>query len=400
MYDKAKDQVNRARDKAGAALKWYSLRKQAVHGWAHVALPLALLVSLIAIKSSGWEWAENLQNRAFDAFVRMKPRVYRPVPVRVLDIDDESLSRLGQWPWPRTLLARLVEKLGASGAAAIAFDAVFAEPDRTSPASVIASWPAIPEVLALKRAGDRLPDNDRSFARAVRGAAVVAGFTLTETPNGADPMAKASFAYGGGDPAPWLRPDFPGAVVNLPEIERAAAGNGSFSFMPEPDGVVRRVPLLFLKGGRILPSLVLEALRVAQGASGYQIKSSGASGETGGNTGISRVKAGEFVIPTDGSGKVWVYPTAEAPERTLPAWRVLEKDFNPEAVRGTILFVGTSAAGLKDLRVTALDPRAPGVDVHANAAEQIMLGDYLERPDWAAGAEIVYMLLLGGLLVA
>lgn len=381
-------------DAAHKAAGWYTSKRRIVHGWAQLAVPLVLLVLLIGLRVSGETWVEIVRHRAFDALISLKPRPYEPVPVRVIDIDDESLSRLGQWPWPRTLLARMVRRLNELGAASIAFDAVFSEPDRSSPARAAASWPVTPESKRLKEAAARLPDNDQVFAESMKGAGVVTGFVLLPDKNSASPLLKASFATAGDDPTAYLY-DFRGAVVNLPELEKAAAGNGAFSLIPEYDGVVRMVPLLFNKDGRLLPALSAEALRVAQEARGYAVKSSGGSGETGGHTGIVKVKIGDIVIPTDTHGRVWIYFTRRAAERTVPAWQIFEKDFDASRLRGSVTFVGTSAAGLKDLRVTALDPALPGVEVHANLAEQALLGKYLNRPDWADGAEVLYMALLG-----
>ena len=398
MYQKAKHKARSARKKARSMAQWYSHRRRAVQGWAHVAVPLALLLALTAVRVSGWGWVETLQHRSFDALLSLKPRVYEPVPVRIIDIDDASLAKLGQWPWPRTLLAKLVDRLNGQGASVIAFDAVFAEPDRTSPARMTADWPDTPEVRALKKDMGWLPDSDKVFAGAMARANVVTGFALTDEKNASAPAVKASFSYAGDDPLGYLDP-FPGAVVNLPELEKAAAGNGSFSFISEPDGVVRMVPLLFREGRTLLPSLAAEALRVAQGARGYAVKSSGASGEIGGHTGINKVRIGSFIVPTEADGRMWIYFTRAAPARTIPAWKIFDKDFDPSVVNGAITFVGTSAAGLKDLRVSALNPSLPGVEVHANMAEQVLLKKYLERPDWAAGAEVVYMLGFGLLLL-
>ena len=398
MREKIRSGFGAALEKSRELGAWYSLRRRSFLGWVQYLLPLALLLGLAAVRFSGWGWVETLQHKAFDALITLKPRAYEPVPVRVIDIDDESLARLGQWPWPRTLLARLVDRLNELGSSVTAFDAVFAEPDRTSPDRVVNDWPATPEVEALKKQVARLPDNDRVFAKAIARSRVVTGFSLIGEKSGRAPAVKASFSYSGDDPRAYLG-TFAGAVTDLPELEKAAAGNGSFGFIAESDGVVRRVPLLFDLNGTLLPSLAAEALRVAQGARGYAVKSSGGSGETGGHTGINKVKVGSLVIPTDYAGRVWVYFTKDAPGRTIPAWRLFEKDFDPALIDGTIDFVGTSAAGLRDLRVTALNPVLPGVEVHANIAEQALLGSYLERPDWAAGAELVYMLVFGLLLL-
>ncbi len=364
-------------------------------------VPLLLLVLSIALRIWNPAPVQDIQNRVFDNFQRMRPRAYENVPVRVIDIDDASLSRLGQWPWPRTLVSRLVERLAALGTSTIAFDVMFAEPDRTSPGRVLSSWPQIPEVKSLKARAKSLPDHDALLAKTFAAANVVTGFSLSFDEGGRAPGVKAGFAHGGDSPLSYLQ-DFPGSVVNLPELEDAAAGNGSLSFIPDRDGVIRRAHTLFRRGNSLLPALALEALRAAQGAANYAVKCSGASGEAsyGEHTGIVSIKVGQFTIPTDGHGRFWVYYAKEAPARTVPAWKVLEKDFPGRELEGAIVFVGASAAGLKDLRTTPLNPAAAGVDVHASIVEQVLQGRYINRPDWAAGAELCYLLVLGLALLA
>jgi adenylate cyclase len=381
--------------------RWLRLRRNAFYRGAHILLPAALLFSAVWMRARGWEWTEAAQHRAFDLLLKIQPRTYEPTPVKIVDIDDETLSKMGQWPWPRTLIGRLVRKLSESGAAVVAFDAVFPEPDRTSPTRVVRSWPDTPELASVREKAKTLPDHDALFARDIAAAGnVTLGFVLIGDDNDTMPLAKARFAYAGDGPLTYL-PRYPGAVKNLDVLEKAAAGNGNFGFAPEHDGIIRRVPIIFRRADSLIPSLSAEALRVAQGATNFAVKSSGASGEQsfGAHTGISKIKIGSYVVPTDEKGRVWVYYTPSTPERVLPAWKILEKGFDPELVRGCILFVGTSAAGLKDLRATPLDPAAAGVDVHANVAEQILLQKFLQRPDWATGAEILYMVALGAILL-
>ena len=139
------------------------------------------------------------------------------------------------------------------------------------------------------------------------------------------------------------------------------------------------------------PLSLAEALRVAQGASSMIIKSSGASGETafGEHTGINQVKIGQFVVPTDAEAAMWLRDTGAVESRMLPAWKVMDGSIAPERLEGAIVFIGTSAAGLKDQHSTPLDQATTGVSLHAQMVEQILLNDFLERPDWADGVETV-----------
>jgi len=364
------------------------------------ALPAAALACVLVLQASGFSWVTWVQHRAFDAFQQLKPRDYADAGVRVIDLDDESLSRLGQFPWPRTQVARLEKRLQDLGASVTAYDIFFSEPDRTSPRRIAASWPDTAEFAALKERVSRLPDHDALLARTIKEGRAVLGFALVGEHNDVFPASKAAFAFGGDGPLAYLR-DYPGAVSNLPQLEAAAAGLGNVGFEPELDQVIRSTPLLFRRGKTLLPSLVLEALRVAQDAKNFSVKSSGASGELAGgaHTGITALKVGRFAVPTDANGAIWVYYTKAAPGRTIPVWRLFEKDFDRASVEGSICLIGTSATGLKDIRATPLNPAAPGVEVHANVAEQIITQTFLRRPDWALGAELVYLLALGLLLL-
>ncbi len=339
-------------------------------------IPFAVLAAALALRILDPAPIAHVRHLVFDSYQRLKPRIHDPaLPVRIVDVDDDSLERLGQWPWPRTILARLVDRLARAGAASIVFDMVFAEADRSSPAPGA---------------------HDRTFAAAIGRAPVVTGFILIHKEGARLPRPKAAFAYGGGDPRPFV-PAFSGAVTNLPELEARAAGNGALNWAAGRDQIVRRVPLVLRIGETLYPSLLAEALRVAQGAGTHIVKSAGASGEAafGARTGITAVRVGRATVPTDANGQMLLHFTEPVPGRYLPAWRVLAADFDGTAVAGRVVFIGTSAAGLRDVRATPIEAAVPGVEVHAQALEQILAGAYLARPDFALGAELAYILLIG-----
>ncbi len=368
--------------------------------WIHIIVPLAILIAAIGIRVSLTDIIEEAQLKVFDVYQRIQPRTYEPAPVKFVDLDDETLDKVGQWPWPRTYLADFVARLANAGAAVIAFDMVFAEEDRTSPSNVLPLWPSSPELDALVAKRDALPDHDAVFADVLGQINAVSGFVLTNEVNERQPAIKTSWANSGDDPRPYL-PPYQGAVVNLSVIQKAVAGNGSFNLQPEADSIIRRVPLVFRIGDQLHPSLSAEVLRVAQGARTNIIKASGGSGETayGEHTGLNHIKIGRFPVPTDSLGRLWLHYTDDVPERTIPAWKLFTDTFDNSLVEGMVVVIGTSAAGLSDLRATPLNPALPGALVHVQALEQIFLDYYLDRPDWSFGAEIVYLLVLGLVLI-
>jgi adenylate cyclase len=342
----------------------------------------------------------RLRSLVFDAYQRLDPRTFDPsLPVRIIDIDEESLKQIGQWPWPRTVLAELVDKLNANGAAAIGFDMVFPEPDRMSPANTLRFWPKSDALAGLREEVEKLPSNDQVFAEAIGKGPVVLGFIAT--PQGTSiPETKAGFAHGGDDPK-LFAPFYQGAAASLKELQDKAQGAGSLNWIPEHDQIIRRMPMVIRVGDKLYPSFAADMLRLAQGASTYVVKSSGASGEKAFDekTGIVGVKVGEFEVPTEANGQMWIRFTPESKHRYLPAWKVLNGEIGADAIEGRILIIGTSAAGLLDLRATPLEASVPGVSLHAQAIEQILQGAYLQRPDFATPAELLYILVLG-LLIA
>ncbi len=356
---------------------------------------------MLAVSLFQFDWVTDLQLRSFDELQRRSPRAYEDVPVRIVDLDDATLERVGQWPWSRSQVASLVDRLTELGAASIAFDIVFAESDRTAPSRILETggFKSSPE---LRRLLSELPDPDDALAEAIARSPVVTGFALTHDSDTRTPQEHAGFAYLGANPAQFL-PRYAGAVANLAPLEAASSGNGSFAIAHDRDGVIRRVPLLYRLDDRIYPSLAAEALRVAMRASTYVVKAAGGESQGGADSeavnGIAslRIPPG-LTIPTDPQGRIWIRFTPPEPSRYLPAWRVLAGEVAPDALNGSIVLIGTSATGLKDIRSTPLDPAAPGVVVHAEVIENILLQEYLDRPDWASGAELLFTLVWGTLL--
>jgi len=331
-----------------------------------------------------------LRNAAFDQYQRWEARPYQEAPVRIIDIDDESLARLGQWPWPRTRVADLVDRLQSAEAAAIVFDVIFAEPDRTSPAAMLGTWGNQPGLGAML---NKLPDHDTVLAETIGHGGVVLSHALQHAAPTPENFARPYVvAEKGPSPLPFLHA-FDGTVSALPLLQEAAAGNGALTFVPDSDGVIRRIPLLLRMGDEIVPSLVVEALRVSQGASRYTATTSQEAG-----AGLESVRIGALTIPTTSEGEMWVRYTRDGNARSIPAWKVLAGEVPAESLSGRIMLIGTSAKGLFDLRFSPLGGIIPGVEVHAQALEQIITGDPLIRPNWAPGLEMI-VILLGGLLI-
>jgi adenylate cyclase len=361
--------------------------------------PILVLALALALRVAEPAPVQDLQLGVFDTFQRLAPRPYTEVPVRIVDIDNATLERIGQWPWPRVKVAELVSHLFQLGASVVVFDVVFAEADRTSPRRILDGLSGLPVSPKLREELDRLPDNDNVLAQSFTEGHVVTGFVLTNDPGGPQPRAIAGFSYGGDPFVHLVRRT--GSVPNMARLEKTASGNGAFTVDPDQDGIYRRVPLLFAFDDKLYPSLAAEAVRVATGATSYGVKTAGSSGEAsfGGSTGITQVRIGkDFTVPTNSRGEILVWYTPPVETRYVPAWQVFAGEVDPSKIEGNIVLIGTTASGLRDIRATPLDPVSPGVAVHAQIIEQVLLGEYLQRPDWATGAEVIYLAVLGLLL--
>lgn len=365
-----------------------------------LVIPFALLIAALFLWIDSGSAIRELRAIVFDSYQRLQPRPYLDPPVRIVDIDEPSLKALGQWPWPRDRLAALVDRLAEQGAATIVLDIILSEPDRTAPANLAKLWADRPDIDRIRSALALLPDPDAQLAGSLARAPTVVAFLLADNGSVQQLPRKAGFATAGDDPLLFV-PSLAAAVPALPGFEAAATGYGSVNVVPDPDGRTRRVPLFFATGGELYPTLAAEALRVAQGASGYIIKSSGSSGELsfGRATGIVEVKIGAAIVPTDGNGTLLLYDSGHRPERFVSAASLLDGSSDSALIAGHIVLIGSSAEALKDLKPSPLDATMPGVEVTAQAIEQMIGRQFLHRPDWAAGAELLFLALFGTLVI-
>ncbi len=242
-------------DWIGSRRRWLAVRRTAWRGAIYV-LPLAVLFAAATARVAAPDLLDRMSLICFDLYQRAAPRKPEAdTPLRIVDIDDDSLKKIGQWPWPRTLVAQLIDRLREAGASVVAFDIDFAEPDRTSPKLLL-------PLIARNGVGSgeaekllaALPDPDQRLAAAMGTVPTVTGFILTNHGDARPPAVKAGFAFAGDDPLGWVD-SFPAAVANLPVLEDAAVGNGFLNQYPDWDHVVRRVPLILKLGDKPYPSL-------------------------------------------------------------------------------------------------------------------------------------------------
>ncbi len=369
-------------------MKW--LARLARHFGFARGVALALLIALAALRVADPLPIQELRVRVFDLFQVLHPRDATERPVVIIDVDEKSLNTIGQWPWPRTRIADLITRLTQMGALVIAFDIVFAEPDRTSPGVVADAFRDLDEATRAKLRA--LPSNDAVFADALRKSPVVLGESGLPFP--AAPIAGAQLPVGiaaiGGDPRPFLL-NFPGLLRNVPILEQAANGRGLFTIRAERDGIVRRVPVVMEAQGAIMPSLTLEMLRLVSGSNTVLIRSD--------HAGVQNAAVPGFVIPTDRNGQLWIHFAPHDMSRYVSAADILEGRVPADRVARKLVLIGTSAVGLLDSKTTPIDPVMPGVEVHAQVLESVLTQSVLSEPGYAVGVELCAALLLGAAII-
>ncbi len=342
------------------------------------------------------------RNKVFDVYQEVKPReIPKPAdkPVTIIDLDEQSLETIGQWPWPRNVLAQLVENLMQMGAVLVAFDVVFAEPDRMNPSSVASTLQGLDDETKARLQG--LKSNDQIFGDMIRKSRVVLGQAgrPSKTEGVRGPPVKKSVAVrklSKRSPEPYdFLPRFPSLVRNVPVIEQAATGrfggHGIFSVVPGKDGIVRNVPALFGHEGEYFPSLAIEMLRIATARPTVLAKVNEA-----GMVGVGVAKGLE--VKTDRIGQIWPYFSKRDWDKYVSAADVLNGTADPAKIKGKLTILGTSAVGLRDIRSIPTERDIPGVEVHAQLIEAIIHQKYLIRPNYADVAELTF-LLIGGIIL-
>jgi adenylate cyclase len=385
-------------------LAWARLRRVMRNkNFRAIGAAVVTLVLLTSLRAYDPRIVTELKERTFDTYQRLKPRAYTDLPVRIVDIDEASIAEYGQWPWPRTRLAALTRRLADLGAGVIAYDVIFSEPDRTTPSRLAndlkdSGAPDLDQTMKLLA---NLPDHDRTFADAIGKTGVVLGFAAGNAANDKRPPVRAGLAFVGVNPTKVLAP-FHGTVSSLPIFNEAAAGIGGINLSSyDRAGIVRRVPMLFSDGANVYPGLAIEALRVAQNQKSIIVRGTGSSGDSDtGHAALIDMRVGAFKLPLTSNGESWVYFSRDRPQRYVSVKDILDPAKGVAVkplIDGAIVLVGASAAGLMDSRATPLGP-VPGVAIQAQLIEQILAQDFIERPDWTNGLEIVLTVSFGALV--
>jgi adenylate cyclase len=375
--------------------RWF---KKSIYQTGRLSAFLGLFL-LLAIQYEDPTVLQMLRVRVFDYYQQLKPREVPPEqPVVIIDIDEKSLSELGQFPWPRTIFADLVTRAKDLGVAVIGFDVIWSEPDGKSITSLAQSVPETMIDSETRARLSELPSNDQILAQAIASAGnVVLGKSIiTDTvQRSSKEPPRTSFAEVG-DPRPFL-PRSGSMLSPLPILDAAAAGRGAFSLTTYLDGIVRQVPMVLMADGHPHPALALEMLRLNLGGRTINLVADRTVG------GISQISIrpprsrDRYVVNTDINGQVWVHyrPHATFEGSYVSATDIINGRVPREKIEGKLALVGTSAIGLQDLRSSPLDQILPGVEVHANVLENIIFNTQLTRPASAKYYEWMATVIVG-----
>jgi serine phosphatase RsbU (regulator of sigma subunit)/CHASE2 domain-containing sensor protein len=349
----------------------------------------AILVALLGLSTLA-PWTEPMQSAWFDLHQSLWPRPLGSLPVTVVEVDARSVQAQGQWPWPRTTLAQLVDTIAAARPLAIGLDILMPEPDALSPDRLLAQTTVFdPSLIAVLRA---LPSNDAALAdtlRRTRTVLAVAGLPerSSHTLRSAPVLVRPAQA---GDMTPPGVVHHEGALTSLDALDRQAGGWGLISVDPTR-GVVRRMPLVASVGGTLVPALSVELLRLMQGAPTLTLSTEGTS--------VRSLQVGALAVPTEPDGGVRPWFSRRNAERFVSAVDVMQAKVGQDQLRDRIVIVGLTALALSDFQATPVGERMPGSEIHAQLIENLIDGTLLRRPRWAGAAEAGLLLVFGGLLV-
>jgi adenylate cyclase len=354
---------------------------------------------------------EHLEQLAYDARLRLTAPRGMDDRVVIVDIDERSLATEGHWPWPRDRLARLITRLTRDyGARAVGLDMVFAEPEQGP------VLPAIDAVLSGSLPADSIARaqlerlrlelaHDEQFAASIAGQPVILGYIFQDVPTATGALPPPLYAgHADGTNLPFFEAS--GYAANLPELQAAAAGAGFFDNPAlDSDGVYRRVPLLQRHGNDLYESLALAVARLALASP--PVVFSFHSGPDGPRDGLDLdwIELGSRRIPADEHAAVLVpYRGPQGSFRYVSAADVLSGDAPRSVLQDAVILVGTSAAGLRDIRVTPVGASFDGVEIHANLIAGLLDGRFKEHPRYVQGIEMLQLaavaLLVTGAVMA
>ena len=330
---------------------------------------------------------DSFDNRLRDYLFSLRGEIPNSGNVIIIDIDEESIKELGQWPWSRNKVSQIVKNLTDANIGIIGMDIVFAEVDNSSPHLVL-------EKFGIKK--ENIPNYDLEFSQTISNSPVILGYQFelekNQFINTNVPEIPAIFIEKNKLNDSNYLIEAKGTILNTPLLQNNSYSSGFFNNIPDETGIIRSVPLIISYNDTIYPSLALEIIRTITDSKKVFINYN--------EEGVSTISLNDIEIPTDRHGRILVnFRGKEKNFKYYSAIDIYNNNFKKEELEGKIALVGTSAAGLLDLRATPFESVYPGVEVHANVIDNILVGDYIYKASWIDGANILIIFLLSLIIV-
>ena len=329
---------------------------------------LTLLVFLILIKIINPAFVKSISYLSFDLYQKVFAEK-KDSDVVIIDIDESSLGKFGQFPWNRKVFADILDKINESNPKAIGFDIFFTEKDKQSPDEIIKSYGLVPSDIAELQ---NLQSPDEIFSEKLKQSKSIIAVLGSNVPSHSnyDRKAKARFLSKGGDPKKFTY-SYPYSIGSLEVLEKDVKGLGSISFLDQLDGIIRSLPLVVQFDKKIYPTMGLEMVRVGSKQKNIYIELN--------EVGIQRISARPYKINSDPNGIIWIKYKKSDKNQYISAGDVYDGKFQTDFFTDKYVLIGASAQGLFDLVKTPLGITIPGVEVHANVIENILDQSYLIR---------------------
>ncbi len=345
---------------------------------------LVLLILLIVLKITNPTFIKSISFLSFDLYQKVFPLEKRETDVIIIDIDEKSLGKFGQFPWSRSVFAKIIENVKTSNPKAIGFDIFFSEKDKQSPDEIIKAYNLIPtDVSELQN----IKGHDEIFREQLEKSKSVIAVLGSSVPSHGthERSAKARFLSKGGDPKKFTY-SYPYSIGSLEKLEKSAKGLGSISFLDQTDGIIRSLPLIVRFENKLFPTMALEMIRVGTNQKNLYVEMN--------EIGVKRISSRPYKIESDPNGIIWIRYKKSLKSQYISASSVFDGKFDSVRFKDKYVLVGASAQGLFDLVKTPLGVTIPGVEVHGNVIENILDQSYLVRNPNTYIFELLFSILV------
>ena len=343
-----------------------------------------LLIFLIALKIVNPSFIKSISYLSFDLYQKVFPLEKRETDVIIIDIDEKSLGKFGQFPWSRSVFAKIIENVHTSNPKAIGFDVFFSEKDKQSPEEIIKAYNLIPTDISDLQ---NIKGHDEIFREQLEKSKSVIAVLGSSVPSHSthDRSPKARFLSKGGDPKNFTYA-YPYSIGSLEKLEKSAKGLGSISFLDQTDGIIRSLPLVVRLQNKLYPTMGLEMVRIGSNQKNLYLEMN--------EIGINRISSRPYKINSDPNGIIWIRYKNSLKSQYISAGSVFDGKFDEARFKDKYVLIGASAQGLFDLVKNPLGVTIPGVEVHANVIENILDQSYLIRNPNTYIFELLFSILV------